>query len=161
MAWSDVPRSKKVLILGTSVLVLSVGLAIIGTGGSKTPSADNSASNPLLDSGLDPDAINVLIETITDDDKVASAFLDAIADKNLNCKIDPTESDGYASQTEADGTATMSLPAGSYVLRGTDISSNAEGTTAIAVGAVSGASCTKQISVANTDPVIIRLISSQ
>ena len=161
MAWSDVPRSKKVLILSLSVLVLAIGLAYFGTGGGKSPSADVNTDNTLLDAGLDSDSITVLVKATNADGTPRQAFVDALVDNDANCTVDAGERDGYTGETEADGTLRMSLPSGYYVLRGTDIDSSATGDVAIAVGAVSGASCMQAVPVANTEPVTIRLSEGQ
>ncbi len=161
MGWSDVPRSKKVLILSLSVLILAIGLAYFGSGGSKAPSADVNTDSTLLDTGLNSDAITVLIKATGTDGTPKQAFVDALVDNDASCTVDAGERDGYTGETEADGTVRMSLPSGYYVLRGTDVASSATGDVAIAVGSVSGTSCMQAVPVANTEAVTIRLSEGQ
>jgi hypothetical protein len=156
---------KKTVLLTTGVLALAVGaLALVAVVNNNNNAINADTDDTLLgldsDTNINTETMDLSVKVVNATGAAKTAFLDAIVDANGNGTIDANEeSNGFSFETEADGTALLTLPTNQYYsIRALSLEGEGEGTVAVALGSVEAAGTAKAVRAANpTDPVVITI----
>ncbi len=138
------PVRRKAILYGSAIVALGAVLAVTVALNNRSQNTLNAdvTNSIVLDDPNSTLAVNFKVTNSAG--AVATAFVDAIADTNANCEIDSDETNGYAGETQADGSLTMNLPDGLYNLKVEATENDSTTSVPIAVRNVDALSCTKR-----------------